>query len=124
MQLERLSSGLFRRGKATKRGVALTVSGIGSCPWDGSQVGPIIGWPCLASMREDVVCAWSCNDLMFLGKWSGVAGVRMFVTWQRGRLAFLKGEGEGEMGMILNEWILGGEDKLILGCKVNKKINY
>jgi hypothetical protein len=59
---------------------------------------------------------------MFLGKWSGVAGVRMFVTWQRGRLAFLKGEGEGEMGMILNEWILGGEDKLILGCKVNKKI--
>ena len=25
--------------------VSLIVSGIGACPWDGSQVGLVIGWP-------------------------------------------------------------------------------
>ena len=25
--------------------VSLIVLGIGVCPWDGSQVGPVIGWP-------------------------------------------------------------------------------
>ena len=45
------------------------MSGIGACPWDGFQVGPVIGWPFLQSVLH--LCPFKISGQKFC-RWVGV----------------------------------------------------
>ena len=47
--------------------VSLIVSGVGACPWDRSQVGPVVGWPFPQPLFQHCLCI-SCREGKFFVK--------------------------------------------------------
>jgi hypothetical protein len=60
--------------------LALKESGIGSCPWDGSQIGPAIGWPFPQSLLHLCPCISGRQD-KFWDKSFVVGLMFLFLYW-------------------------------------------
>jgi hypothetical protein len=69
-----LSEYSYARLLSTSITVSLIVSGVGACPWDRSQVGPVVGWPLPQPLFQHCLCI-SCREGKFLSKFCGCVDV-------------------------------------------------
>jgi hypothetical protein len=51
--------------------LSVAVSGTGSCPWDGSQVGPVIDWPFLQVLLRICFCTSRRQDTFWVESFVG-----------------------------------------------------